>query len=171
MGSKSKSIGVYILAVLFAFEAVSALYGSYMLINDPTGESISLPLHFLKGTIFSDYSVPGILLLVLIGLPSVFMVYPVIKMPNWTMFKSLNIYKNYHWAWAFSLYNAIILILWIDFQMIILSEGSVIQGVYSLLGISILILTLTPVVKANYRIHSHSRHHHTTHRSQPPASK
>jgi len=170
MNSKSRSIGVYILAVLLTFEALAAFYGSYQMINDPTGESIRLPLKLLKGTIFSNYLIPGILLFLLIGFPSSFLVFPVVKKPNWPLFKNLNIYKNYHWAWAFSLYNSIILILWVDFQMIILSVGSLIQGIFSLFGISMLILTLTPGVKADYRLHSHSRHQHNTHRSRSTAN-
>lgn len=50
--------------------AFAALYFGYMLITGPDGRSMSLMLDDLKGTPFTDYSVPGWLWLVFIGLGS-----------------------------------------------------------------------------------------------------
>ncbi len=50
--------------------AIAALYGGYALIIDPDGRSMRLMIEDLKGTPFADYSVPGWLLLILIGVGS-----------------------------------------------------------------------------------------------------
>jgi len=81
--------------------------------------------------------------------------------PNWPLINGLNIYKSYHWAWTYTLYTAIMLIIWINTEMMILGTGSIIQGTFGLLGVFILIVTLTPGVKHYYKLQNHARHNST----------
>jgi hypothetical protein len=159
MKSKSKVAEIYILIIAVAFEAVGAIYGGISLMNDPSGESIHLPVKLLEGTIFNSYIIPGIILFLLLGFFPLFLIFPLIFKPNWPIINNLNIYKSYHWAWSYTLYTSLMLIIWINIQMMILSTGSVMQGIYGLLGIFILILTLSPRVKRYYRIQNHTRQH------------
>lgn len=159
MKSRSKSIEIHILVITIAFLAVGAIYGGISLMNDPSGETINLPLNLLKETIFSSYLIPGIILFLTLGFFPLFLIFPLIFKPNWPVIDKLNIYRGYHWAWTYSLYTAIMLIIWIDVQIIILQTGSVIQGIFGLLGVIILILVLSPRVKRYYKIQTHTRHH------------
>jgi hypothetical protein len=161
MKTKSKTVEVYILILAVTFQAMGALYGGINLINDPSGDSIKLPITLLEGTMFSSYLIPGIILFLLLGFFPLFLIFPLIFKPNWPIINGLNIYKSYHWAWTYSLYSSIILIIWINVQMMILGTGSVMQGTFGLLGIFILITSLTPGTKRYYRIHTSS------HRSSP----
>lgn len=157
MKAKSKTIEIYILVITLAFLAVGALYGGISLMNDPSGESIKLPITFLEGTVFSNYLIPGVILFLALGFFPLFLLFPLLFKPNWPIINKLNVYKSYHWAWTYTLYSAIMLIIWIDVQVLILKTGSVIQGTFGLLGVFILILTLSPRVKRYYRLQNHSR--------------
>ncbi len=159
---KSKFAEVYILIVLIAFEAVSAIYGGISLINDPSGESIKLPVTLLEGTFFNSYLIPGIILFLVLGFFPLFLIFPLIFKPDWPIINRLNIYSGYHWAWTYSLYTSIMLITWIILQMMILGIGSKIQGIIGLLGITILIVTLMPRVKRYYRLLKSSGNHRSS---------
>lgn len=157
MKTKSKSPEIYILIIAVAFEAIGAIFGGISLMNDPSGESIKLPVKLLEGTVFNSYIIPGIILFLVLGFFPLFLIFPLIFKPNWPIINKLNIYRNYHWAWTYTLYTSIILIIWINVQMMILSTGSIIQGSFGLLGVFILVLTLLPQVKSYYRLQNHNR--------------
>ena len=159
MKPKSKTAEIYLLVFLIAIESCGALFGGYNLMNDPTGESISLPIELLENSVFRNYSIPGIILFTVLGIFPLFLVYPLLSKPNWPPINLLNIYKHYHWAWTYSVYTAIILIIWINIQMLLLEGGSRIQGAFGLLGIIILIIALLPSVKRYYRLTTSTKHH------------
>lgn len=157
MKPRSKTVEIYILVILVAFLALGAIYGGVSLMYDPSGETIKLPINLLEGTLFSNYLIPGVILFLMLGFFPLFLVFPLIFKPRWPVIDKLNIYKSYHWAWTYTLYTAIMLIIWINVQIIILNTGSVIQGTFGLLGVFILILTLSPHVKHHYRLQAHTR--------------
>jgi hypothetical protein len=55
---------------LLIFNAISALGGGFMLIIDPTGQLIELPISFLDNTPFQNYFIPGVILFIFNGLMS-----------------------------------------------------------------------------------------------------
>ncbi len=160
MKPRSKTIEIYILIIAVTFEAIGALYGGINLMRDPSGESIKLPITMLEGTSFQNYMIPGIILFLLLGFFPLFLIFPLIFKPNWPLISKLNIYKGYHWAWTYTLYASIILISWINIQVMILKTGSAIQGAFGMLGVIMLILTLSPGVKRYYKLHRHPSRHH-----------
>lgn len=64
----NKNLRLVAVALLF-FLGISALFGSYQLIIDPTGKSLQMPLGLLKPTPFENYLIPGILLFLTNGIP------------------------------------------------------------------------------------------------------
>ncbi|AEI49820.1 hypothetical protein [Runella slithyformis] len=56
--------------VLLLFNGISALYGGGLLVIDPSGAGLQLPLSYLHYSPFSDYLIPGIVLLGANGLLS-----------------------------------------------------------------------------------------------------
>lgn len=156
MKAKSKSVEIYILILAVAFLSAGAIYGGMMLMNDPSGNSLKLPITLLERTIFPNYMIPGIILFLLLGFFPLFLIFPLIFKPRWPLINGLNIYKNYHWAWTYTLYTAIMLITWINIQTMILGTGSMIQGGVGLLGVFILIVCLMPVTRRYYRIQNGS---------------
>ena len=57
--------------VLLMFNGVNALVGGFMMIVDPSGGKMQLPLSYLEHAPFSDFLVPGIVLFIANGLFSV----------------------------------------------------------------------------------------------------
>jgi hypothetical protein len=152
-----RTVEVYLLIFLVAVEAIGALYGGYNLMNDPSGESIKLPIKLLDGSIFPNYMIPGIILFLLLGFFPLFLVYPLLFKPKWKFVNRLNIYQGYYWAWTYTIYTAIMLMIWINLQMMMIGTGSIMQGTFGMIAIIILILTLMPRVKRQYRLPNHKR--------------
>lgn len=61
-------LSLLILAVL----CLSACYGGYAMIADPSGRSLGLPFYLLHDTVFSNYRSIGWILLIVVGLFSFF---------------------------------------------------------------------------------------------------
>jgi hypothetical protein len=140
-----------ILWILLIFQGASALFGGIALIFDPSGDAVQMPLALLERSFFSSYLVPGLILFFVLGLFPLLILYPLIAQPEWKWAAIFNIYPDMYWAWTYSLYTAIMLIIWITFQSMIVGYH-ILQTVYALLGIAILIMTLTPTVKNHYEI-------------------
>lgn len=60
----ARQLSVFLLLVT----GIVALYGGIRMIADPTGNSLGLPFYLLNGSVFSDYTTPGWVLLITVGL-------------------------------------------------------------------------------------------------------
>ena len=138
------------LIIVLIFQVFGAFYGGITLVIDPSGNLLQMPLSNLEGSPFKDYLFPGLILLFLLGVFPAFVAYSLIKKPTWKWANKLNIYKDQHWAWTYSLYVSIMLIIWIDVQIMLIGYGAPIQIVYAFLGIILLVLTLMPQTKNYY---------------------
>ena len=57
-----------IAVVLLVFLGIGGIYGAWMLISDPSGGKFDWPPELLDGTPFSSYLIPGIILMISIGI-------------------------------------------------------------------------------------------------------
>lgn len=150
------SISRYLLITAVAFLSVSGLFGGIMLMIDPSGSLLSMPLWLLDNTIFRTYLIPGVILFLFLGIFPAFTLYGLITKRQFIFTYKVSPYSNKHWAWVYSLYCGIILILWIEFQVMLIGYGHYIQIVYALLGVLIIILTILPSMMKCYRIKGRS---------------
>lgn len=150
MNGKKRSVINYIHLAAMIFQSLSGLLGGCLLVYDPSGGFMKMPLSMLEGTPFTNYLIPGIILLVLLGVFPVFVVVGLIGKQRWDWATVLNVYKDQHWAWTYSLYVSIMLIIWIDVQIMLIGYGAPIQIIYAFIGVVLLILTLLPKVKQHY---------------------
>ncbi len=67
-----KSVLKILIALLLLINGSGAIYGGLSLVLHPDGSNIGLSLHWLALTSFTDYFIPGIILLVSNGLLSIF---------------------------------------------------------------------------------------------------
>ena len=81
----------------------AALYGGWMLIADPSGQKLQIPLALLEKTPFQDYLIPGIILLVIIGFCSL-------------LVALLTLLKNKYYAWLI-LVQGCFLIGWLTIEL------------------------------------------------------
>lgn len=144
---------------LLVFLAISALYGSYHMITDPTGASLGLPFYLLNGTLFTDYLLAGWVLLVVVGLFSMY-----------SMAQVLRKGKNYSFL---IMLQGVLLCIFVTVQMFLLGETFLIQYVYLFIGVLLIglgamqnqrrIVVETekdahPVLKPKSHHHKHRKH-------------
>jgi hypothetical protein len=59
------------LGALQVFIALGALGGGILLISDPSGQTLALPVNLLDGSPFQDFLIPGIILFTINGVGSI----------------------------------------------------------------------------------------------------
>ena len=147
-----KSPVSYLLIFLIMAQTISALPAGWAMISDPSGAKLGMATEMLNHSPFPNFLIPGIILLIILGLFPAFIFYGLIKMPTFKLADKLNLYKKYHWAWTFSFYFGIILVMWINLQLFFLKEFFLLQFIYSTLGVLIIVLTHLPSTKRDYKI-------------------
>jgi len=138
----------WILMVLLALLALNAFYGGVSLMLAPNGTLLGMEPGWLKNSPFSDYFIPGLLLLLLNGIFPLLTIYGLVTRNN-TWFSWLNIYRNRCWGWTFAIYNGVITNIWIIVQQL-MAEYFILQTMIAALGILILIAALMPRVMLFY---------------------
>lgn len=138
-----RPFAVYGLCLMLGLLGAGGVGGGAMLILRPDGSYLGMEAGWLEGSPFGSYLLPGLLLLVTGGLLPLTALTGVVWKPVWRWAEGLNIYRDYHWGWAFSLYAGVAAILWIAAQQV-LTRYFILQPVISASGAVILILALLP---------------------------
>lgn len=144
-----KPLAFYPLCLIHFLLGVNAFYGGGALILDPSGKMIGMPPGSLDGSPFDNFLLPGLTLFIFNGLFPLFILVGLIRKPGWPWANALNLYSDRHWAWAYSLYSGIIVIIWITVQLLYV-QPFILQPIFIAVGLTILILTLTPGVMRYY---------------------
>jgi hypothetical protein len=122
---------VVALLVLTAVQAVGAIGGGIGLVQDPV-DNIGMPLSVLEGSPFKDFLIPGIILLVVVGLFALFV---------WA-----GLLRRWKPAWWLSLASGGGLVIWIIAEVVLLGylpgAGIGLQIAFGLIGAAIVVLTL-----------------------------
>lgn len=147
-----KPFEVYILMFALLFLSAGGFFGGITLICDPSGAFIMMSPDLINNTPFTSYLLPAIILILFLGVFPAFVFAGLTWKPSRKIFNLLNVYKNIHWSWTYSLYTGIILVLWMDFEIMFVGYHEFIQTFYSLLGVLIIILSLMPGVREHYKI-------------------
>lgn len=147
---------LYLLMALLVFLGISAIYGGYNLIADPSGNQLQLPSGWLELTPFPNYLIPGLILFSVLGVfPLVVTVLLFLK-PDWSIMKPLEHLTHEHWSWLASVTVGIALIVWITVQFLMFGARHPIQIALELtlgtLGIAIIAVSLFPSVRHYYKI-------------------
>lgn len=150
VSGKRRPFTVTLLYILHLFLGVGALFGGGAMVIDPSGELVSIPTSMLVRSPFSDFFVPGILLFIIFGLLPLFVVYGLIKRPQWRWVDALNPFKKLNSFWALSLYIGFGQIIWITVQTYMLNSVAIIHLIYISLGLFIQAVTLLPSVQGYF---------------------
>lgn len=139
-----------LLVLLHGFLSIGAIGGGLLFIISPSGELMGLSASLLDDSPFPSYFIPGLILLLVLGILPAIVAVALIKQWAWTWAEALNIFKDRHWSWTFSLYIGFILIIWIVAQVAIIKELSVLQLIFIVWGMVIQIVTLLPSTQRKY---------------------
>ncbi len=139
MAERKPAIVVSLLTLVI-FQGLSGLAGGFGLINDPTGETLQIPIEWLKGSPFNDYLIAGIILFVVLG------IFPLII--------SFGLWKRKDWGRLWSIALGAALIIWILVEILVIGWQTEppLQLIYGVVGIAILLLSLSPQVKRFYSL-------------------
>ncbi len=152
MNSIRSDLAHVLLIVLVALLSLGALAGGLGLVLSPEGSSMSPPISVLETTPFSSFLIPGLLLFIILGIWPLITVYGLITKSTLFGRSSIKPYEDCHWSWTFAYGTGIVLILWIDVQLMLGVGFHILHFSYILLGLLILILVHLPGVKSRYRL-------------------
>jgi|WetSurSiteA1Bulk_404760.scaffolds.fasta_scaffold00363_5 hypothetical protein len=141
-----------LLIILLGFLSIGAFFGGIAFIIRPDGSLFQMPVEMLANSPFKDFRIPGIILLLTFGVFPAFVIYGLIKKPDSKFLSSLNLLYDHHFAWTFSVYTGIGLIIWINFQTLILNSVDILHTVYSSLGLLIICIALLPRTRKHYKL-------------------
>ena len=141
-----------IFLILLGYLAIGAIGGSTVLIISPTGELIGIPVSEFKNIPFNSYLIPGIILFSVLGVIPLLLIIAMLKKPESKIAEQINIFKDMHWSWTFSIYIAFTLIGWVHIQLIFLQGGvHWLHTFYMFYAILMLIIALLPQIRYLYK--------------------
>ena len=141
---------VYLLMASLAVLGMGGIFGGGSLVIDPSGGFLKMPVTLLYSTPFPNYLIPGMILLIFLGFYPVLVFYAMLNRPDWKWADAFNIYPEQHWSCTHALYSGIILILWIDCQVMFIGYLFPMQMAYSFLGVFITVLAILPRLRKYY---------------------
>ena len=144
---RRRPLAFWLLLFLLFFQGLSATPSGLMLVLDPTGGRMQMPLDMLRGTPFPNFLIPGLLLSIVLGLGAFFVLACLLTRPDWGWAQRLNPFREQHWAWTASAAFGLALMIWITVQVLMIGLGAFIQVFYFGVWLAILLLTLTPPVR------------------------
>jgi hypothetical protein len=152
------SILIWFLAASLILLALGGLYGGLSMLLDPTGGLLQME-EVLPQLLVPDYLLPGVFLVVVMGLFPLLLTYALLRRPHWAWAEALPRLGRQNWAWTASLLLSVVLTLWLALQAALIGFRWPIQYVTALNGLLILALLLTHGVRTAFR-RSSRRHHH-----------
>ena len=124
------------------------LYGGIAMLIDPTGELLGVA-DMLPLVPVPNFILPGIFLLVVMGLFPLVLAITLVTRPNWTWIDSLFQWSSYYWAWASTLILVAILALWLIYEVWLIGLFPI-TYITGALGLLILLFTLLPSIRRFY---------------------
>jgi hypothetical protein len=136
---------------LLAFLGVGALFGGGVLIIFPSGKLFEMPLNLLQNSPFHDFLFPGIILFTVLGLAPCFLVFALLTKPKSAFAEFFNFFKDFYWAWSYSIYVAFALIIWIQVEMAYIQSVHWSHTLYMFWAIAIIFVALLPQIRNLYK--------------------
>jgi len=122
MENTNFNMKVYIgLGAIQAFIGLGALGGGFMLVRDPSGSALELPMSLLEGSPFPDFLIPGMFLFAVNGIGS--------------MIGAGLSFTRRRYAQEIAIVLGAILVTWIVIQVVIISSFHWLHVLYFILGV------------------------------------
>ncbi|MHC4582450.1 MAG: hypothetical protein ACYS14_13425 [Planctomycetota bacterium] len=144
-----RPLALWPLLLLLLLLGTGGLYGGIAMLIDPTGGLLQLT-EVLPLLPVSDYILPGLFLLVAMGLTPIALTYGLLTRPNWSWAQALSIWSRHHWAWTGTLMLGVTLATWLIVQGLLIGFNWPIQYITAANGLLIMLLALTPAVRRFY---------------------
>jgi hypothetical protein len=146
-----RPITLWFLIFFLAFLGLGGFYGGIAMLTDPTGGSLQMA-DVLPLLPVPDYVLPGLFLLVVMGITPFFLIYALITRPGWIWAQALSHLTGHHWAWLGTLVVGIGLIVWLSIQGVLIGFKWPIQYITGCDGLLIILSVLTPKIRKYYAL-------------------
>lgn len=140
-----------LLILLHFLLSIGAIFGGIFLILKPDGSLLGMPTEILRPSIFDDFLIPGFILLLTFGLFPVYLIYVLLKKPENGFLERINLLYDHHFAWTFSIYTGIALMIWINVQIAIFKTVDPLHTIYFFYGLLMVCLALLPKTRELYK--------------------
>lgn len=137
--------------LLLSLLGIGAIFGGGVLIISPSGELFGMPLSMLDNSPFGNFLLPGIILLSVLGITPIWIVWALIKRPEYRVAELFNFFKDMYWAWSYSIYVAFALIIWIQIEMSFVQSVHWSHTLYMFWAIAIIFIALLQKVRNQYK--------------------
>ena len=121
LSSPSRLVAVCLSVLGASIRGITAVPSGLLLFTDPSGELMGLDVVWLDGTPFVDFLVPGIVLLVVLGVGSLVVL--------------SGIGRRRLWAWWAAVGLGVSLVGWIVGQVLLLQQFHVLQIIYGIFAV------------------------------------
>lgn len=159
-----KTSGIYLLILLIFFVIGFYAFGVYLIALDASGNEAGLETRkLMELTSLKSYYIPAFFVSIFGVLFPLFTSMCLISRPNIKWPKSMNIYENYQWDYAFALYTAYSFLILSAFH-VLLREGNSMFPTLVILASSIMIILLNNPQNQKYFIKKAKKSRSTTER-------
>jgi hypothetical protein len=143
-----RPIMLWPLVFFLLFLSLGGFSGAIPMLIDPTGSLLGVAetLPFLP---VPNFILPGIFLLVVMGLFPLLLSFALIARPNWRRVDSLLQWSNHYWAWTATLILVAIIALWLIYEGLLIGFFPI-TYMTAVLGLLILLFALMPSVRRFY---------------------
>ena len=126
---------LYVLLAVHLFLALGGLLGGIGLLADPSGANLTFSPAMLEGSPFADFLIPGLFLLLVLGLAPLAVVY--------------GLWVRADWAWRGSLLVSLGLLAFVAVEVAVIGywPEPPLQLVFGVVGLLLLGLTLLPTIR------------------------
>jgi len=131
------------LVFLLLFLAMGGLFGGYMLVSEPSGAKLGAPLLLLEGLPIKTFLIPGLVLLIVLGIAPAMAVWGLLSLPN---FRIPFLSGKHHWAWKFTGGLGVFLIGWTVGELYLWGMNFL-SALYLGFGLLIVVAVLMPEVR------------------------
>jgi len=146
----NRPIALWILIFWLVFLAFGGLYGGIAMLLDPSGGSLQMT-EVLSLLPVSNYVLPGLFLLFIMGLFPLFLIYGFLARTNWAWLESFFHQIEYHWAWIGTVILSVVLAIWLIIEGVMIGFNWAIQYVTAVNGLFILFFVLFPSIRKFYK--------------------
>jgi hypothetical protein len=143
-GSPARPVSLHWLLGCLAFLGMSAAFGGIILVLNPMGTWLQIPLSILQFSPFRDFLIPGLLLGIVFGLGSFATLLALWFRPAWPFGTALTRFTGAHWSWSAAVAMGVGQVIWIVTEVLMVRGADWLQVIYGGLGLLIILLTFQP---------------------------
>jgi hypothetical protein len=144
-----RPISLWLLVFLLLFLSFGGFFGGLFMLLDPTGRALGMDV-VLPLLPVPDFVLPGLFLIVFMGIFPLVLVYGLIWKPDSKWADRITAWSGHYWAWTGVIFLGLVLMVWLGFQGVLIGFQWPIQYITLANGLLILMATIMPGIRRFY---------------------